>query len=48
VSAPVLSRAEPETSMTDAPLVEIEGLGRVFDLSKRWLNRVLEGSGRSC
>src|SRR3569832_1833193 len=31
---------------TDAPLVEIEGLARVFDLSKRWLNRVLEGSGR--
>ena len=30
----------------DAPLVRIEGLTRVFDLSKRWLNRVLEGSGR--
>ncbi|HET7410219.1 MAG TPA: oligopeptide/dipeptide ABC transporter ATP-binding protein [Paracoccaceae bacterium] len=30
----------------DAPLVEIDGLVRVFDLSKRWLNRVLEGSGR--
>jgi peptide/nickel transport system ATP-binding protein len=30
----------------DAPLVHIEGLTRVFDLSKRWLNRVLEGSGR--
>jgi peptide/nickel transport system ATP-binding protein len=30
----------------EAPLVEIEGLGRVFDLSKRWLNRVLEGSGK--
>lgn len=29
-----------------AALVEIEGLGRVFDLSKRWLNRVLDGSGR--
>jgi peptide/nickel transport system ATP-binding protein len=28
------------------PLVEVEGLGRVFDLSKRWLNRVLEGGGR--
>src|SRR3569832_813036 len=33
-------------AQTDAPLVEIEGLTRVFDLSKRWLNRVLEGSGR--
>jgi peptide/nickel transport system ATP-binding protein len=31
---------------TEAPLVEIDGLARVFDLSKRWLNRVLEGSGR--
>jgi peptide/nickel transport system ATP-binding protein len=30
----------------DDPLVRIEGLTRVFDLSKRWLNRVLEGSGR--
>jgi len=28
------------------PLVHIEGLTRVFDLSKRWLNRVLEGGGR--
>ena len=33
-------------AQTDAPLVEIQGLTRVFDLSKRWLNRVLEGSGR--
>ena len=30
----------------DVPLVQIEGLTRVFDLSKRWLNRVLEGGGR--
>jgi peptide/nickel transport system ATP-binding protein len=29
-----------------APLVRVEGLTRVFDLSKKWLNRVLEGSGR--
>ncbi|NGO50772.1 ABC transporter ATP-binding protein [Mesorhizobium camelthorni] len=27
-------------------MVEVEGLGRVFDLSKRWLNRILDGSGR--
>lgn len=27
-------------------LVEIDGLGRVFDLSKRWLNRLLDGSGK--
>jgi peptide/nickel transport system ATP-binding protein len=33
-------------TLPEAPLVEVEGLGRVFDLSKRWLNRVLEGSGK--
>ncbi|HWK69123.1 MAG TPA: oligopeptide/dipeptide ABC transporter ATP-binding protein [Rhizobiaceae bacterium] len=31
---------------TGSPLVEIEGLGRVFDLSRRWLNRLLDGSGK--
>ena len=30
------------------PLVAIEGLWRVFDLSRPWLNRVLEGGGRWC
>ncbi|TWH00636.1 peptide/nickel transport system ATP-binding protein [Mesorhizobium sp. J18] len=30
----------------NAPLVEVRELHRVFDLSKRWLNRVLEGSGK--
>jgi len=34
---------EPRTT---APLVEVEGLRRTFDLSPRWLNRVLEGSGK--
>jgi peptide/nickel transport system ATP-binding protein len=29
--------------MTTAPLVEIRNLRRVFDVSKPWLNRVLEG-----
>jgi peptide/nickel transport system ATP-binding protein len=29
-----------------APLVEIENLARTFDLSKPWLNRILDGSGR--
>jgi peptide/nickel transport system ATP-binding protein len=28
------------------PLLQVEGLSRVFDLSRRWLNRVLEGEGR--
>ena len=42
VTAPVTeARVEAE-----GPLVRIDGLTRVFDLSKRWLNRVLEGSGR--
>jgi peptide/nickel transport system ATP-binding protein len=36
----------PEAPAADTPLVEVEGLGRVFDLSKRWLNRILEGSGK--
>ncbi len=30
----------------ETPLVDIEGLARVFDLSKPWLNRVLDGSGK--
>src|SRR3954466_13985874 len=29
--------------MTAAPLVEVKNLRRVFDVSKPWLNRVLEG-----
>jgi peptide/nickel transport system ATP-binding protein len=46
VSAPVLNHSPKATATNTAPLVEIEGLVRVFDLSKRWLNRVLEGSGQ--
>src|SRR5215510_10068270 len=29
--------------MTSAPYVEVKNLRRVFDVSKPWLNRVLEG-----
>ena len=29
--------------MTERPFVEVKGLRRVFDVSKPWLNRVLEG-----
>src|SRR5579863_5299463 len=29
--------------MTDRPFVEVKNLRRVFDVSKPWLNRVLEG-----
>ena len=28
------------------PLVEVKGLGRIFDVSKPWLNRVIEGLPR--
>src|SRR5947209_16394659 len=38
--APILS-AEPAK-----PLVEVVGLGRVFDVSKPWLNRITEGLPR--
>ena len=31
---------------SEPPLVRIQGLSRVFDLSKKWLNRVLEGGGK--
>ena len=33
--------------MTAAPLVEAKGLVRVFDVSKPWLNRVLEGERKA-
>ena len=29
--------------MTSAPLIDVRNLRRVFDVSKPWLNRVLEG-----
>ncbi len=34
------------TPGSEPPLVQIEGLSRVFDLSKKWLNRVIEGGGK--
>ncbi len=41
------SPARPAAPDQDAaPLVEIGGLRRVFDLSKPWLNRLIEGGGR--
>ncbi|WP_311031838.1 ABC transporter ATP-binding protein [Mesorhizobium koreense] len=46
MSVGALSQSRPAHKGADTPLVEIEGLGRTFDLSKRWLNRVLEGSGK--
>ena len=32
--------------MTERPFVEVKGLSRVFDVSKPWLNRVLEHEER--
>ena len=32
--------------MTNSPYAEIKNLRRVFDVSKPWLNRVIEGSGK--
>ena len=32
--------------MSASPLVEVDGLTRIFDVSKPWLNRVLEGERR--
>jgi peptide/nickel transport system ATP-binding protein len=44
-SLSTLARPEPAAE-AEPPLVQVEGLSRVFDLSKRWLNRVLEGEGK--
>jgi len=33
-------------AQSDPPLVRIVGLSRIFDLSKKWLNRMLEGGGK--
>ena len=37
---------ELETPQEGAPVVEVEGLSRVFDVSRPWLNRVLERDTR--
>ena len=36
-------RRQGERGMTAAPFVDVKNLRRVFDVSKPWLNRVLEG-----
>src|SRR5579875_1422623 len=46
MSDAVLAPQAEDGAATGAPLVRVEGLTRVFDLSKKWLNRVLEGGGR--
>jgi peptide/nickel transport system ATP-binding protein len=33
--------------MTEAPLLRVEGLARYFDVSPRWLNRIVERRGRA-
>jgi len=43
-----MTATAPAVSMETAkPLVEVKGLGRVFDVSKPWLNRVTEGLPRT-
>src|ERR1700730_6892616 len=32
--------------MTSAPFIDVKNLRRVFDVSKAWLNRMLEGGNR--
>ena len=39
--------AMPETGDTATPVVDVSGLGRTFDVSKPWLNRVLERQPRA-
>ena len=38
-----LAAEAPAAAATKDVLVEVTGLGRIFDVSKPWLNRVLEG-----
>jgi peptide/nickel transport system ATP-binding protein len=38
----VMADAAPTTKPTTAPFVEVKNLGRIFDVSKPWLNRVTE------
>lgn len=41
------SPATPQTDGPSAPVVDVSGLGRTFDVSKPWLNRVLERKPRA-
>ena len=40
-----MSRGSPDSAV-DAPLVEVKGLAKTFDVSPPWLNRVVERKGR--
>ena len=46
MSETIVERQATSRPNNDAPLVRVEGLTRIFDLSKKWLNRMLEGGGR--
>ncbi len=46
MSAGAMQKDRSAQEGTKGPLVEIEGLRRVFDLSRPWLNRMIEGGGR--
>jgi peptide/nickel transport system ATP-binding protein len=42
MSASVMAAAPQSTASPATPLVEVQGLGRIFDVSKPWLNRAIE------
>ncbi len=44
--APIERQAAAGSTATAAPLVVAEGLGKIFDVSAPWLNRLLEGKPR--
>ena len=45
-SAPARHAIAPSSRERGRPFVEVRNLRRVFDVSKPWLNRVLEGGER--
>jgi peptide/nickel transport system ATP-binding protein len=46
MNIPLSERPVPENAHKAQPLVEAEGLRQVFDLSRPWLNRMIERTGR--
>ena len=46
MSATLTAPVTPAVAATERPLVEVKGLGRVFDVSKPWLNRMIEREPR--
>jgi peptide/nickel transport system ATP-binding protein len=44
--SPTAVAPAPQSQASDAPLLHVEGLARVFDVSRPWLNRALENEPR--